>query len=213
MTDKITHTSVRRPWVAMALLVTTLAGGSAFAEEKSTAIGGHIQMLTEPKLEQRAEQPYVGIRSSVTMREIGTVLPPLIGEVYAWLGKHRASPVGPPFFRYRVIDMTGHLEIDVGVPVAAVLSGDQRVIVDTLPGGQYATVIHTGNPAQLLEANGALQQWGSRNGIKWQESKLGNGTAWASRLEIYLTDPATEPDPTKWQTEIAYLTEDRKAAN
>jgi len=107
--------------------------------------------------------------------------------------------------------MSRHLEIDVGVPVAAVLSGDQRVIVDTLPGGQYATVIYTGNPAQLVEANAALQKWGGRNGIKWQESKVDRGTAWASRLETYLTDPAIEPDPNKWQTEIAYLTEGGKA--
>jgi effector-binding domain-containing protein len=170
-------------------------------------------MLTEPKLEQRPERPYAGIRCNVTMLEIATVLPPLIREVFAWLGERHATPAGPPFFRYRVIDMSRRLEIDVGVPVAAALSGDQRVIVDTLPGGQYATVIHTGNPAQLVEANAALQKWGSRNGIKWRESKVERGTAWASRLEIYLTDPATESDPNRWQTEIAYLTEGGKASN
>jgi effector-binding domain-containing protein len=145
------------------------------------------------------------------MLEIATALPPLIRDVFAWLGERHITPVGPPFFRYRVTDMSRHLEIDVGVPVAAVLSGDQRVIVDTLPGGQYATVIYTGNPAQLVEANAALQKWGGRNGIKWQESKVDRGTAWASRLETYLTDPAIEPDPNTWQTEIAYLTEGGKA--
>ena len=131
----------------------------------------------------------------------------MIGELFAWLGARRATPGGPPFFRYRVIDMAGHLEIDVGVPVAGVLSGDQRVIADSLPAGRYATVIHTGPPAQLVEANAALQRWGSTNGIKWREHTQGNGTAWASRLEIYLTDPASEPDRERWRTEIAYLTE------
>lgn len=170
-------------------------------------------MLTEPKLVQKPEQRYAAIRSTVTMPEIASVLPPLIPEVFAWLGERHATAVGSPFFRYRVIDMSRHLEIDVGVPVAAALSGDQRVIVDTLPGGQYATVIHTGNPAQLVEANAALQKWGSRNGVRWRQSKVERGTAWASRLEIYLTDPAKEPDPNKWQTEIAYLTEGGKAPN
>jgi effector-binding domain-containing protein len=167
-------------------------------------------MLTEPKIEQRAEQRYVGIRSHVAMSEIATVLPPLISEVFAWLGKRQKAPAGPPFFRYRVIEMSGRLEIDVGVPVASPVSGDQRVIADRLPGGLYATVIHTGNPAQLVEVNASLQQWGSRKGLKWQTSNGERGTVWASRLEIYLTDPASEPDPNKWQTEVAYLIADDK---
>jgi effector-binding domain-containing protein len=167
-------------------------------------------MLTEPKIERRAEQHYVGIRSHVAMSEIATVLPPLISEVFAWLGQRHVTPAGPPFFRYRVVDMSGRLDIDVGVPVATSVPGDHRVIADTLPGGLYATVIYTGNPAQLVEANASLQQWGSRKGLKWQTSEGERGTMWASRLEIYLTDPATEPNPNKWQTEIAYLIADNK---
>ena len=30
------------------------------------------------------------------------------------------------------------------------------------------------------------------------------GERWTSRLEWYLTDPAQEPDMTKWQTELAF---------
>jgi effector-binding domain-containing protein len=197
--------------VAVLLMFAAMAIGiPAIADAQSGNSGKGAVMLTEPRLEQRAQQPYVGIRSSITMSQIGTVLPPLIGELFAWLGQRQATPVGPPFFRYRVIDMSGHLEIDVGVPVAAVLSGDQRVIVDTLPAGAYATAIYTGNPAQLADANAALQKWGSGNGIKWRAVQLDRGTEWASRLEIYLTDPAKQPDPSKWQTEIAYLTEGGK---
>ncbi len=175
--------------------------------------GGGTVILTEPKLEQRAEQPYMGIRSSVTISQIGTMLPPLIGELFAWLGQRHATPVGAPFFRYRVIDMAGQIEVDVGVPVAAVLPGDGRVFSDTLPAGLYATVIHTGNPGQLVDANAALQKWGGRNAIKWREAPLDRGTEWASRLEIYLTDPAKQPDPDKWQTEISYLTDGGKTPN
>jgi hypothetical protein len=64
-------------------------------------------MLTEPNLQHRAEQPYVGIRSRVTMPEMSTTLPPLFREVYAWLSERRGNPVGPPFFRCRVVDMSG----------------------------------------------------------------------------------------------------------
>jgi effector-binding domain-containing protein len=164
-------------------------------------------MVTDPKLQSRELQPYVGIRSEVSAQEVSSTLPPLIGELFAWLGARGVPPTGPPFFRYRVIDMANLLAVDVGIPVAIALTGDQRVVTDNLPAGLYATVIHTGEYKNLMQANQALQDWASENGVKWQQSNVENGMAWASRLEFYLTDPTTEPDPRKWQTEIAYLTD------
>jgi effector-binding domain-containing protein len=104
--------------------------------------------------------------------------------------------------------MARELEIDVGVPVAIPLTGDERIVTDILPAGKYATLIHTGHFDQLIEANKALQEWGKCNEIEWQKSEGKHGSVWASRLEIYLTNPATEADTQKWQTEIAYLVDD-----
>jgi hypothetical protein len=28
---------------------------------------------------------------------------------------------------------------------------------------------------------------------------------WDARIEFYITDPAVEPDPKKWKTELAFL--------
>jgi effector-binding domain-containing protein len=165
-------------------------------------------MLTQPKIESRDAQPYAGIRSRVSMQEVSTVLPSLISEVMAWLGARGSVPAGPPFFRYRVIDMARELEIDVGVPVAIPLTGDQRIVTDIIPAGNYATLIHTGHFDQLIEANKALQEWGKCNGIEWRKSEGEHGSVWVSRLEIYLTNPATEANPQKWETEIAYLVDD-----
>ncbi len=36
-------------------------------------------MITEPKIEHRNEQPYVGLRAQVTMQELGKLLPPFGG--------------------------------------------------------------------------------------------------------------------------------------
>ncbi|MEZ4684320.1 MAG: hypothetical protein R2932_59920 [Caldilineaceae bacterium] len=57
-------------------------------------------MLSEPRFENRAVQPYVAIRRTVKMGGIGRVLPPLLDEVLAWLQAERIRPVGAPFFRY-----------------------------------------------------------------------------------------------------------------
>ena len=165
-------------------------------------------MLTQPKLENRDAQPYAGIRSRLSIQEVGTVLPPLISEVMAWLRARGSVPTGPPFFRYRVIDMARELEIDVGFPILLPLMGDQRIVIDTIPAGKYASLIHTGRFDQLIEANKVLQEWGKSNGIEWRKSEGERGSVWVSRLEIYLTNPATEANPQKWQTEIAYLVDE-----
>lgn len=162
-------------------------------------------MATEPKLEQRAAQPYVGIRSQVSMQELGSVLPPLIGEVFAFLGKQGVEPAGPPFWRYLIVDMEKKLEVDVAVPVAAALPGEGRVIADVLPAGRYATVLHTGHPDELEGATADLLAWAEKQGITWKM----DGERWAGRVEWYLTDPDTEPDMHKWQTELAFLTIDQ----
>jgi hypothetical protein len=92
-------------------------------------------MITEPKIEHRQEQPYVGLRAQVTMQELAKLLPPLWGEVYGWLANKGIKPAGAPLWRYRVIDMTAKLEIDVGVPVATPVKGDGRITADTLSAG------------------------------------------------------------------------------
>ncbi len=94
-------------------------------------------MIIEPKLEHRDEQPYVAIRTQVTMRELGTVLPPLLGQVFAWLERKGMAPAGAPFFRYLVVDMDSQLDMEVGVPVATAASGDGRISTGVLPSDRY----------------------------------------------------------------------------
>lgn len=160
-------------------------------------------MITEPKLEYRIERPYVAIRKQVTMQELGTVLPPLIGELFAWLGRQDIAPSGAAFFRYHVIDMEALLDIEVGIPVETAVAGDGRVSPGILPAGRYAVMTHTGPYDDLVDANAALLAWAEENGIAWQMSD--DGRTWAARIEWYETDPTQEPDPQKWETELAFL--------
>lgn len=156
----------------------------------------------EPTLVRRKKQNYVAIRRQLSMREISKVLPPLMTEVFTWLGRKGAKPAGAPFWRYRVVDMPGNFEIDVGVPVARAVRGDKEVTADALPAGRYATVVHVGHPKELQKATAALLAWAEENGIQWQM----DGQRWAGRVEWYLTNPDIEPDKRKWRTELAFLT-------
>jgi effector-binding domain-containing protein len=163
-------------------------------------------MTMEPTLEYRHEQPYVAIRTQVTTQQLGTVLPPLFGEVFAWLGKQGVAPAGAPFWRYRIVDMNAQFDMEVGVPIATAVSGNGRITAGVLPSGRYAVFVHTGHPATLMDATARLLAWAKERRIAWQASE--DQREWKARLEFYLTDPAVEPDMNKWQTELAFLTAD-----
>jgi effector-binding domain-containing protein len=161
-------------------------------------------MWSEPKVVERPPQPYVAIKVLVTMEEIGAVVPPLNGEVFGWLTVHGAQPSGPPFWRYNVIDMERQLEIEAGVTVDQPVPGDDRVLAGTLPGGSYATLVHTGHPDRLIDATAALLDWGTAQDLTWDRSNGAEGERWGARLEFYLTDPTDEPDMNNWETELAF---------
>jgi effector-binding domain-containing protein len=167
-------------------------------------------MTQEPELQERAAQPYAGIRTSVTMDGLSAAVDGAFGELFGWLGGRAIEMAGPPFIRYHVIDMQGELEIEFGVPadVPVDAAGDDggRIRPGILPAGQYAVLRHVGPYDGLIAGNAALLDWARERAVALDSWDTGRGTAWRSRVEHYLTNPATEPDPAKWQVDIAYLT-------
>ena len=161
-------------------------------------------MSSAPEIVTRAEQPYVAIRTQVTMGDLGMVVPPLNQEVFAWLGGRGVAPAGPPFWKYNVIDMAGKLEVEAGAPVAAAVAGDDRVVSGELPAGRYATLTHVGHPSELMAATKTLLDWAAEQGLTWDVTPGEDGDRWGCRLEIYLTDPRQEPDMSKWVTQLAF---------
>jgi effector-binding domain-containing protein len=166
---------------------------------------------TEPKLEQRDEQHYVGIRTKAALPELPTVIPQLHSEAYAWLDKQGIAPAGPPFIRYYIIDMERQLDIELGWPTASALSGDGRIQAGVLPAGRYATLIYIGPYDNLVAVTAGLLAWAEANGVAWQTSTAGNDEVWGARVEFYLKDPGNESDPQKFETELAFLTAEAQA--
>jgi len=163
--------------------------------------------MSQPKLENRPEQPYVGICARVMMKELGVVLPPLHNQLMDWMEAQGIEPVGPPFFRYLVIDMEKGFDMEVGVPVASVVEVQANIRSGVLPAGAYATLVHTGHYSGLREATQTLLEWALENGIEWHVAIAGGSEAWEARLEIY-RNVGLEKDPEKWETELAFLTAD-----
>ncbi len=157
---------------------------------------------TEPKIENRPEQPTVGIRTQIPHHELPNIIPQLLDETEAWLHEQGAAQTGIPFIRYHVINMEGDMDIEVGWPVAAGLTSSGRVKADVIPAGRYASLIYT-DVAKGIEGNSVLIGWAKEQGMEWDAWNVPAGHAFASRVEYFLDGPDDDPDPANWRTEVA----------
>jgi hypothetical protein len=82
-------------------------------------------------------------------------------------------------------------------PAESYVAIPATVTMQTLAGAPYDG---------LIDANAALQDWAEERSIRWRRD---HGSAWGGRVERYLTDPSAEPDSSRWETELAYLVDDR----
>ena len=117
--------------------------GPTYVTEIQYPISGACMTTSQPTIEQRAEQPYMGVRTVTPWQNLPTVIPQFIGEVFGFLEQHGVAPRGAPFVRYHVIDMERELDIEVGVPVASSGAANGRIKPASLTAGRYASLIHT----------------------------------------------------------------------
>ena len=156
-------------------------------------------IVIQPKIEDRSEKPYGGIRTQAAGDDLPQVIPQLLGEVFAWLGKQGSASAGAPFIRFHVINMETTMEVEIGVPVASALAGDGRVRPGVLPAGRYATLVYAG-VKNAIEANKVLIDWAKEQGIEWDAWDTETGHAFRARYETFLTGPDDDPDQAKWET-------------
>lgn len=158
--------------------------------------------FTEPRIAQRGDQPYVGIRTRVTMRDLDAVIPQLVDEVEAWLRQQGVQATGAPLIRYHVIDMDTELDITIGFPVSGATVGDERIVAETLPAGRYASLIFNG-VENGIAGNGALIDWIAAQGLQMDRWDAARGDAFGGRVEHLLDGPDDDPDPSNWRSEVA----------
>ncbi len=160
-------------------------------------------MLSTPEIIERLSQPYAAVAAVVRMDELSAAIDKALPTVFGWLAARGVAPAGAPFFRFRVIDMPSRMEIDFGVPTTSLLEAADGVTTGTLPAGRYVSAMHTGRYEGLMAATGELLRWITDHHLAQDVHKTDLGDAFGCRLEIYHTDPRAEPDPDRFQTELA----------
>jgi effector-binding domain-containing protein len=153
-------------------------------------------------LEQDA-QSYLAVTGHVTMQTIPELADRLPG-VFDWLAEHDVAPAGPPFFRYRVIDMARELVMEAGVPVAQEVTPEADLTFDVLPAGRYVTTTYVGPPEDLMEVTAELLRWAEDRGLVFDASPSDAGEVWGCRLEWLEVGPVQQPDRNQWQTRLAF---------
>src|SRR5664279_159397 len=118
-------------------------------------------MISKPKLDDRKEQHYVGIRTQVTPKQFKVIIPKFLNELFGWQAQRRVLPAGAPFMRYYVIDMEGDMDVEIGVPVAKAIKGDEHVKAGVLPAGCYLSLVYSGVTG--YKGNKALVEWAVKN--------------------------------------------------
>jgi effector-binding domain-containing protein len=152
-------------------------------------------MFDEPSITARESQSYVAIVTAVTMDGFD-VVEALTGEVFAWIGAHGAAPSGPPFVRIVTSDMSGELDIEVGVPLDDPPAGDDRFVIGSIPRGTYVTLIYTvADDHDHYQANVELQAWAANQGVEWEIDRSSGVEISGGRFEFFRSDLSSEGKP------------------
>ena len=137
------------------------------------------------------EQQTAAMFARLPVDAIGPWLAEAFRDIAAYLSKYGVGPVGMPYARYHRLD-DGRFEIEAGFPASTPVPGEGQVEPSELPGGTVAVAIHVGPYDAMGPTYEALASWVRDSGAEPM------GDAW----EVYFSDPAVEPDPSRWRTEI-----------
>jgi hypothetical protein len=158
-----------------------------------------VDLFEPPRVVERPRQEYLGIRVVTPFRGMLSVRNELITELDSWLREQGVEDVGPFFLRLHVIDMSGPMDLEVGVVTPTVVDGDDRVRPAALPAGLYVTLTYRNHS---LRANRALLDWAAAQDIALDRRDSAEGDVFGCRYEAFRTDPRTEPRKTRWEVEL-----------
>lgn len=159
-------------------------------------------MLTLPQTGRRKKQPYLAIKSTLTMRQIKKQGPLFLSEVAAFINQHGYEREGPAFFRYNVIDMDGQLEMEFGYFTPKSYSGVGPIRSGIMPSGRFVSVNWQGPYERLYDVTAMLVGWAKETGVEWDVEPTDKGDQFACRLEVYHSDPSAVADPSKLLSEV-----------
>ena len=116
-------------------------------------------------------------------------------ELGQYLGEDAQNMNGAPFAVYHEWnEETQMADIAVALPITSAKPGNDRVKKGEIAAGKVLKVVYMGPYEGTGEVHYAIDQYMEKNNIQMA------GSPW----EVYVTDPGSEPDSSKWITEVYY---------
>lgn len=143
---------------------------------------------------QRMESfSYIAIQDSCPLEDLSMRMQSLYNEMLVFGAKSGIDVNARPIVIYHRMD-ENQAVFEMGIPVDENVPVSGRIQYETMPERENVIANYYGSFDTLEDGHNAVQQWMMR-----YRQKLA-GYPW----EIYVTDPAVEPDPNKWLTRICY---------
>ncbi len=133
------------------------------------------------------------VREEIPESNLAEAMGRMFQLVMSALSAQGVEPASQPFARYHSFGEV--IDVEAGVIVAAPVQPAGEVKPGELPRGPAAIAVHTGSYETLGATHEAMRRW-----LEANPGQYPNGGPW----ELYVTDPATEPDPSRWMTEVIY---------
>ena len=159
--------------------------------------------------EERQTVHYIGIPLSARFSEFGAPGGPneAVPRIYQWLGEHQVEPLGGPLYVYRHIGNNDDtVDLTVAVPITGSVKPTDGFVLGALPAGTYVVGRHVGAPDAIPAAHSEVKTWAETHGHRLDVLEDDSGELWTGHAEHFLTDPAEEPDTSKWVTDLLFKT-------
>jgi len=161
------------------------------AESLPPPLPGKIGEVTEKTIKP---QHVITVLDTCTMDNIDKKIGQLYGELTDYLKKYNLQMTGMPFAAYPDWDPSKPIKVEAGFPIVGPIKAFGRIKYKLWPGGKVVMATHTGAYKTVVMTHEAIQHYIQEKGF------TPSGTVW----ETYITDPAKEPDQSKWVTEVYY---------
>lgn len=140
----------------------------------------------------------LAVKDSSTTDKVSDVMGNIFGMVQKHMQEQKIECTGAPYAMYYLWDEKANkFVLEAGYPVKGKQKDSGIIKFKEYPATKAVTAIHTGSYETLYNSYLALEKYIRDNHMKQK------GMPW----EVYLTDPATQPDMTKWETQIYYPVE------
>ena len=136
--------------------------------------------------------PVLFVRKETPIAGIAAALASAYGAIWPHAESHGVHP-DHPYARYLSID-PGHTVFEAGVTLPQPLDGEGDVQSGEIPACDAAVTTHIGPYDEMEPAYVAVKAWMAAN------DREEGGPPY----EFYFSDPASEPDPRKWRTEVVW---------